>query len=105
MAQLYQLKSRFTISESPVKTAVPSLITRSKESKWLQALHQEAQEKKAKLNADEAARQMRLEELFQESELSGHEEERMDKLAAGDSVDRFMRKLDRHLDVEKALLR
>ena len=104
--RLQSLRHKFTVPDGDrLKSKDTSVITINKESKWLAALQQEAEEKKEKLNAEEAARQMRIEELFHETEVSDEDEDKLDKMAVDENIQKFMRKLDRHLDVEKALLK
>lgn len=50
----------------------------------------------------------RLAQLFDESDNNDSEEDlvadKLDSLAANENLDKFLKKVDRHLDVEKALI-
>lgn len=74
-------------------------------SKWLAAL---SKEKDAKIrppaDPDKQARIQRLAALFHESSEDEEEEKKMDLMAAGDGLNRFLKKVDHHLEIEKVLI-
>ena len=71
-------------------------------SKWEQAIA--AQDKLAQVRAlkESESRQQRLAYLF---DSDSENETRLDHLAAQESVDKFLVKVDHHLGVEKALIK
>lgn len=77
-------------------------------SKWLAALQKEKQVKEQHVDEEREARVARLAHLFDESEGSESGEEhvadKLDSFAAREQMNRFMKKVDRHLFVEKALI-
>lgn len=68
------------------------------ESKWLKALTLEKQRKEMQIKDSRVAR---LATLFDSDE---EQEQRMDQLAAKDSMAIFLKKVDHHLTAEKALI-
>lgn len=73
-------------------------------SKWVRALSMEKKVKNIEQDQLKKARQQRLAYLFDDSEDGEDVDGKMDSLAAGVNLSKFLKKVDQHLDVEKALI-
>ena len=78
-------------------------------SNWLKALQKESTKKEQLGIKDKDARIARLAQLFQETDdddlkAMDNAEDKLDQMAANVNLDKFLAKVDHHLEIEKVLI-